>query len=63
MISENQDSLLTGKDTGNSTNFRHLNWRLAAETPMAQGFLNFPPRNLAGKEIKITGLGFQKSGN
>jgi hypothetical protein len=63
MISENQNSLLTGKDTGNATNFRLLDWRLPAERPMAYAFLSFLPRNLTGKEIKLTGLGFQKSGN
>src|ERR1700680_4797187 len=50
------NSLLTGKDTGNATDFRPQNLTFPAESPMARAFLNFIARNLAGKEIKITGL-------
>jgi hypothetical protein len=63
MVSENPNSLLTGKDTGNATDFRPQNRTFPAESPMAYGFLSFLPRNPTGKEIKITGLGFQQSGN
>jgi len=67
MISENQDSLLTGKDTGNSTNFRPQNWAFPAalKTQLApDSFLIFPRRKLNRDRIKLTGARvFETQGN
>jgi hypothetical protein len=63
IISENPDSLLTAKDTGNSTDFRPLNRKNLPKRPLARAFLDFPQRKLTGRKVQVTGRGFQKSGN
>jgi hypothetical protein len=63
MISENQNSLPTGKDTGDSTNFRPLNRKTPRKRPLAQAFLDFTQRKLTGRKVQVTGREFQKAGN